>query len=324
MAIVNCPECQGKVSTNASTCVHCGCKLSFCPECGAVLVGEVSVCSECGFQISGKSERKENIGSTPPPKADDENGLETVNKVFEQWELESKPKGFKIASICLKVFDLILSVWVLIRLRKLNIFSYQEEKAFIVVVLILMAITSIASYVLEKYKDMAEASNLSMWAKHKNIDLKGVILCYLNDDFNNRIKEQLIAPTNAVRKMIEAKTYEDQPIAKSQETTAIVLKCLMKVASCLCTYIFIIKYVTNVLFPMVFLGQIGSVWDVLNVFQYELWWLLAVSVGLLIVRGIYTMSSMSIHEKNTGKWFSDNFKEYSAKYDKYITENEDS
>ncbi|MDE6373631.1 MAG: zinc ribbon domain-containing protein, partial [Clostridia bacterium] len=55
MALIKCPECGGEVSSNADTCVHCGCRYSFCPECGAVHIGSVQRCPACGYGLGTPS-----------------------------------------------------------------------------------------------------------------------------------------------------------------------------------------------------------------------------------------------------------------------------
>lgn len=60
MAIVRCPECGKEISSKASVCVHCGCKLIVCPECGQVNFADCSVCPNCGRKLTdSEAEKKE-------------------------------------------------------------------------------------------------------------------------------------------------------------------------------------------------------------------------------------------------------------------------
>lgn len=52
MAIIQCPECGGTVSTTANHCIHCGAKISVCPQCENVWVGEGNFCTKCGFNMT--------------------------------------------------------------------------------------------------------------------------------------------------------------------------------------------------------------------------------------------------------------------------------
>lgn len=48
MAIVNCPECNEKVSDEAKICPHCGVSLNHCKECGSIVPPNVKTCPCCG------------------------------------------------------------------------------------------------------------------------------------------------------------------------------------------------------------------------------------------------------------------------------------
>ena len=52
MALIQCPECGGQVSSTAKQCVHCGCTYSVCHECGNVYSGEVPQCTVCGYKFA--------------------------------------------------------------------------------------------------------------------------------------------------------------------------------------------------------------------------------------------------------------------------------
>ncbi len=62
MALINCPECNGKISSVAESCVHCGCKTTVCPDCGEIHAGEKEACSACGFNLKKASEIKTGKG----------------------------------------------------------------------------------------------------------------------------------------------------------------------------------------------------------------------------------------------------------------------
>ena len=52
MAIVQCPECGGTLSTLANQCVHCGARITVCPQCQTVWAGEGNFCTNCGFNVA--------------------------------------------------------------------------------------------------------------------------------------------------------------------------------------------------------------------------------------------------------------------------------
>lgn len=47
-----CPECGNAVSSDATVCKHCGCKITVCPDCGAVYKDGQVRCTECGHVLS--------------------------------------------------------------------------------------------------------------------------------------------------------------------------------------------------------------------------------------------------------------------------------
>lgn len=46
-----CPECQGKISSSAARCPHCGFEFKGCPECGAKSPAKLDFCKYCGFPM---------------------------------------------------------------------------------------------------------------------------------------------------------------------------------------------------------------------------------------------------------------------------------
>ena len=59
MAITQCSECGGKVSTSATACPHCGCPLEpqiTCPLCGEELAASLVACPACGAPVAGGEE----------------------------------------------------------------------------------------------------------------------------------------------------------------------------------------------------------------------------------------------------------------------------
>ena len=59
MAITQCSECGGKVSTSATACPHCGCPVEpqiTCPDCGEELAASLVACPVCGAPVAGGEE----------------------------------------------------------------------------------------------------------------------------------------------------------------------------------------------------------------------------------------------------------------------------
>lgn len=77
MAITNCPECNGKISTTVDQCIHCGCKLAHCPECGITVIQGVQACPECGAAIEAPA--------TPVAQAEAP-AKENIASLFNKWK----------------------------------------------------------------------------------------------------------------------------------------------------------------------------------------------------------------------------------------------
>ena len=66
MAIIQCPECGGTVSTTAKQCIHCGAQISICPQCENVWAGGGNFCTRCGYNIAASEQIANNsFGSQP-------------------------------------------------------------------------------------------------------------------------------------------------------------------------------------------------------------------------------------------------------------------
>jgi len=58
MAITQCSECGGQVSTSATVCPHCGCPLEpqiTCRLCGEELAASLVACPACGSEWGAES-----------------------------------------------------------------------------------------------------------------------------------------------------------------------------------------------------------------------------------------------------------------------------
>lgn len=75
MALTNCPECKGQVSTTASTCPHCGrgtgSAWGACPECKGPITPEQDSCKGCGFPLRPPK----NAAPPPAPAAASTRGM---------------------------------------------------------------------------------------------------------------------------------------------------------------------------------------------------------------------------------------------------------
>lgn len=91
MALIKCPECGNEISSNAKSCVKCGCEIYCCPECLGVYTEPSDVCPECGFVFKKKNA--------------DLNLQEETAKIEER--LNADVKTAKRASVAQKVIEIV-------------------------------------------------------------------------------------------------------------------------------------------------------------------------------------------------------------------------
>ena len=72
MAITQCSECGGKVSTRAAACPHCGCPVEpptpkiTCPDCGEDFAASLTACPACGGPVEAPEDPQDLSEPTAP------------------------------------------------------------------------------------------------------------------------------------------------------------------------------------------------------------------------------------------------------------------
>ena len=69
MALIECSECGGKVSTRAAACPHCGCPVEpqvTCPDCGEDFTASLTACPACGGPVEPPEDPQELSEPTAP------------------------------------------------------------------------------------------------------------------------------------------------------------------------------------------------------------------------------------------------------------------
>ena len=168
MAIVICPECNKKISTTTTKCIHCGAKIKFCPDCDSAVLEEDKKCPECGYKFV-VAENKENTADQKNDTEKQENGVSDtdnaevqktnaqgvlmVKELFETWKDKEKytflDKGpvstaFTVASV-IKWLFLIIGV---IGVFADKIFSfYFIPHGLLVIMLSISVLLQVATFI---------------------------------------------------------------------------------------------------------------------------------------------------------------------------------
>ena len=112
MALTECVECGGKVSTRAEVCIHCGCPVEppipqiNCPDCGEDFAGSLTACPVCGGPVVVPESSEE---LSEPPAEQDEltvteaeplevESISSEHELYEDYypEGQLREKGFKL------------------------------------------------------------------------------------------------------------------------------------------------------------------------------------------------------------------------------------
>ena len=88
MAVINCPECNEKISNTVKQCVHCGASIVICPECGTAFVEGVKLCTECGYEFKKKNEQS----TIKKESKNEQEGTQFDAEQLESKVKESEPK----------------------------------------------------------------------------------------------------------------------------------------------------------------------------------------------------------------------------------------
>lgn len=133
MALIECPECGGKVSDKAPACIHCGYPLKgsaeektqqiqFCPYCGKQNNIESTFCGYCGKSFVRNEEKQEIVALTPTSDVVDimdyKNDLDMPNDMIrlqqaqiiqQQRQLDEQRRQFDAQAKCPKCGSTSLS-----------------------------------------------------------------------------------------------------------------------------------------------------------------------------------------------------------------------
>ena len=98
MALTECVECGGKVSTRAEVCIHCGSPVEpptpqiNCPDCGEDFAGSLAACPVCGGPVvvpESSEELSEPLEAEP---------ISSGHELYEDYypEGQLRERGFKL------------------------------------------------------------------------------------------------------------------------------------------------------------------------------------------------------------------------------------
>lgn len=127
MALIECPECGGKVSDKANVCIHCGYPLhneekvqqiQYCPYCGKPNSIESTFCGYCGKSFVKQTVTNEIAASSDTDIMEYKNGLDMPSDsirlqqaqiIQQQRQLEEQRRQYNAQAKCPKCGSISLS-----------------------------------------------------------------------------------------------------------------------------------------------------------------------------------------------------------------------
>lgn len=127
MALIECPECGGKVSDKANVCIHCGYPLhneekvqqiQYCPYCGKPNSIESTFCGYCGKSFVKQTVTNEIVVSSDTDIMEYKNGLDMPSDsirlqqaqiIQQQRQLEEQRRQYDAQAKCPKCGSTSLS-----------------------------------------------------------------------------------------------------------------------------------------------------------------------------------------------------------------------
>lgn len=325
MAIVKCPECEGKVSTEAKSCVHCGCDLSFCKECGSVFVGQINVCPECGNSLrkarhsSGTSgEYDANLDSGDP-------GFPHVRRVYRQWENESGIKIFSILGSVSLILTIVFAIIGFIMLYNADEWGFDyESKNFLMIAMFLLAAVSFIVMRIMLFNipvvSLFAASKLSKWTGMKHIKLDNLIIEIMDCEMKNVLVTD-ISTQNVSRTVFVARAIESDYNVKSIFVNTNVISSIISVISSFFGWLFIILNIDNFSKVVWLSGFDKFIEEYFEFSMIEYWWAFIVAGVAIIVNVIYKVYASAARKNAMDGWFKKKYPEYYNDYAKYVSDN---
>ncbi len=329
MAIVKCPECEGKVSTEAERCVHCGCGLTFCKECGAVFIGEKAECSECGNILKKVNPVHNNVRKENRKVDDDcinvpekDRGLPHVRKVMKKASGESGIKVFDAFVVATLFAGMGL---IFVGFMMLVFVDFWDEHFFtvcsaMVLVLVLGALSLLANSVLLNTGVLFKASRMSDWARRKGLDMGALVDEFMGSEGKTVLSTDVYTRNSATTILLTRAIETDTSIKSLYIVTSIISICISVVTHLFLWIFVIINMRLSALETLFDYGEDYS-YGITGFMGLDYWWLCIVAVIAFVVGFIFGKCAAYIRKRAMNAWFEKNHSEYYADYNNFIDNN---
>ena len=322
MAILNCPECHEKISSTASTCVHCGAPIVVCPECQTPYVKGIEVCAECGYEF------KKHVDSKPEatqPVEDEKAPAKDKTPKITAAELNDSCKKFSFLDLlevlCLLAYG--LWIWLFYALKNWSdgtmamLESFEDTRDMATTLLVIALALMLADIVLRSVNKRSDFQLRIDMAKTKKLSLQQVAENTLDVDYKKKNHEYADDQADGLSEILNAELYQNDPASKKRFYNWTTISIFLRLITCVLLFLFIDHnvdiYMQAELLKSDLLNIPGGSLDAV-----EKWWMPVVAVIVEIINKTYTRITKKSSAKQRREWVSKQFPEKLPVYDKYL------
>lgn len=309
MSIIHCPECNEKISSTVSQCVHCGVKIAVCPECEKIYTDHPDRCSECGYVFKEKHIEMKN--------------QEKKEEKFTASELKAKWKFENPIHYVIEYADLVLFLIALTFMAiSTSKFSSWANSAGLDALLnvndifdttktlwIFVAIFGILSSICKEIESSLTSTMLSTWAGIKKISFVEVIKNTFLVDYSKTVEEEKEKADKDLRFVVDTAFFSSDYLSKNKRIISHVIVAMLNTAYTILFCVFLIHNLEIFLKAEILKSDILGIkgWSFSMI---ENWWQPVAGVVLIIAEYIYKKIQKNQMDKKRVEWFEKNLPDY--------------
>ena len=305
MAIIHCPECNEKISSTVSQCVHCGVKIAVCPECEKIYAEHPDKCSECGYVFNEKTVKVEKH--------------EKKEEVFTATELKRRWKSENPIHYIVEYADLVLTIigfaFMAIALIKFSSWSKSSGLDSLIsandifdttkTLYVISAIFLILSEICKEIEPSLTSAMLSTWVGIKKISFLEAIKNTFSADYSKTVEEEREKSDKDLRSVIDTAFFSNDYLSRNKRIFSHAISAIIFTISEILFFTFIIHNF-EIIFKAEILKSEALGIDGWSFSMIENWWQPIVCVVLVVVRYFYKKFVKGQMDKKRMEWFEKN------------------
>lgn len=322
MAIINCPECNEKISSTVNQCVHCGVKITVCPECEKIYTEHPGICQDCGY-VFNKETVYYQSESTKEQKL-------TAPELRKNWKADN------LLHTIIEYSNTVLSVlvWGMIVFIFIRFFSWVASLSTLESMLaadgvqdtintciVICTIFIISQQIVKEIKPTVTSTMLATWSSAKGISLLDVIKNTFSKDGNKVVKSEKEKNDKDLRMVINAAFLSSNYLDKNSQiifhTVVSFFICVSDIIMCA----FVLHNIEIAMKEWLKVAMYGG--EGWKFSMIENWWQFIVFFSLLLVQIMCKEIINTIMDKKRIQWFEKTMPLESKENKKYAVSIED-